>query len=119
MEAPAGVTPVIDYVSQVVGEDAVISFYDVDYGKKADLNSASTVDVVASFKGFYGKKLNFIAAKYDKNGLLIDIDAKECGIFSSYGNAAFIELSKDIDTDSIRFYLWEADTIRPLTSEEF
>lgn len=119
VETPEGVTPVISYADQSVEEDAVISFYDVKYGKKADLETEDVVDAVASFKGYYGeKKLNFIAAKYDKNGTLIDIETKECGIFAPHGNVAFIEIGKDVDTAAIKFFLWEDTTIRPLANEE-
>ena len=118
VETPEGVTPVISYADQSVEEDAVISFYDVKYGKKADLETETTVDAVASFRGFYGEKLNFIAAKYDANGTLIDIETKECGIFAPHGNAAFIEIGKDLDTEAIKFFLWEDETIRPLATEE-
>ncbi len=118
VETPEGVTPVISYADQSVEEDAVISFYDVKYGKKADLETENVVDAVASFRGFYGEKLNFIAAKYDANGTLIDIETKECGIFAPHGNAAFIEIGKDVDTAAIKFFLWEDETIRPLASEE-
>lgn len=118
VETPEGVTPVISYADQSVEEDAVISFYDVKYGKKADLETEDVVDAVASFKGYYGEKLNFIAAKYDANGTLIDIETKECGIFAPHGNAAFIEIGKELDVEAIKFFLWEDKTIRPLASEE-
>ena len=59
-----------------------------------------------------------VNAKYDENGTMIDIETKECGIFAPHGNAAFIEIGKDVDTAAIKFFLWEDETIRPLASEE-
>ena len=118
VETPEGVTPVIEYSEKVDGEAARIDFYDVEYGKSAaDLTTAETVDAVASYKNFYGDKLNFIAAKYDANGTLIDIESKECGIYSPNGNAVFLGIGKDVDTEDIKFFLWEDTTIRPLATE--
>lgn len=118
VETPEGITPVITYADELKteSESAVISFYN-EVGKKADLNSEVTVDAVASYKGFYGDKLNFIAAKYDADGKLIDIESKECGIFSTRGNAVFFNAGKGLFADSVKFFLWEDETIRPLATE--
>ena len=116
VETPEDITPVISYSDQSGTEAAVISFYD-EVGQKADLTSGEAVDAVASYKNFYGDKLNFIAAKYDANGMLIDIETKECGVFAPYGNAAFLGISTELDTDSIKFFLWEDKSIRPLATD--
>lgn len=120
VETANGVMPEITYPDSLKTETegAVINFYDVKYGQKTDIETATTVDAVATFKGFYGSNLNFIAAKYDENGMLIDIETKECGIFNPNGVAAFNEISKDLDTAEIKFFLWEDNTIRPLANGE-
>ena len=120
VETPAGVMPEITYAEALKKETeaAVINFYDVKYGKKVDPATQETVDAVAFFKGYYDSNLSFIAAKYDENGMLLDVETKNCGVFNPNGVASFNGIGKDLDTAEIKFLLWEDNTIRPLANEE-
>ncbi len=119
VETPKGITPVINYDESVKTEEfaAEINFFDCD-GYVTDPSLAESFDAVVSFKGYYGDKLKFIQAKYDENGILIDADFKECGVFDSKGNSAFMNVKRELDVDNIGFYVWESDSLKPILFED-